>query len=266
MNTKSATRRDSAPSETEHKRQTETAPELFVFIREFGKLGHRAELGPELLKRRDELLYNAKYIDSELARALDMCSKISHDALDNLVTKRLWLLLAMPDEDCESEFGEHLTWDTKASLVGIMSYCCEVVLQIQKSLGAPLQQLLDKDDPKRAETILSKQFLKALSILAHKTSPSQKVLSVTKKDSQKVSLALAAIEVAQDLATQLFRAPTRLEVQSRLEELYRDELITIRDQGNRSHINWSELFASAGLKSLPTQQQSKSTENNIAKK
>ncbi|MBN8422449.1 MAG: hypothetical protein J0L73_26275 [Verrucomicrobia bacterium] len=220
---------------------------------------YAAELEPELHQRLVELRTNAKLDDQDLAWALDISSKIPSQGLDYLVNKNAWLMLAMSDDDCENEFGKRVDPESRGSQMSVMAQCCRVVLEMQRTIGSPLTLLMDetKTNSQRdaASKLVMSKFRKSLSIIQNQRTAHKKATHVTRTrpdgSTFMIPLTVAAIEVAQDLATGIL--PFKIEVQRTLEEKYKSDLVTIRDQSNRATINWSDVFERAGLKRLPVE-------------
>lgn len=235
-----------------------TIPGLFHFTWQIDG-NYAAELEPELHQRLVELRTNANLEDQDLAWALDISSKIPFQGLDYLVNKNAWIMLAMSDEDCENEFGKRVDPESRDSQMSIMAQCCRVVLEMQRTIGSSLKLLMDetKTNSQRdsASKLVMSKFRKSLSLIQNQRTAHKKAIHVTRPlpdgSTVMIPLTVAAIEVAQELATGILKAPFKIDVQRTLEEKYKSDLITSRDQSNRAPINWSDVFERAGLKGLP---------------
>ena len=235
-----------------------TIPGLFHFAPQFTG-GYVAEMEPELSERHFELLNNAKVEHQRLAWALDISSKISPQGLDYLVKKNGWMLLEASEEECESEYGVRMHSQTRTGHFSNMVQCCQVVLELQQTIGKDLKPLLSSESTLSQRSAAAKRLLakfrKSLSLLEFQTASHQSGLHVTHIQADgsaiKIPLAVVAIQVATDLATKQLKAPFKHEVRKTLEDRYRSDLIESRDKENLNPINWSDVFERAGLSGLP---------------
>lgn len=235
-----------------------TIPGLFHFVPKLTG-GYVAEMEPELYQRYFELRTNAKVEHERLAWALDISSKISPQGLDYLVKKNGWLLLAVSEEECEIEYGVRVNPESRTNQLSVMVQCCQVVLELQRTIGESLKPLLDvrstcSQQDKAAKLLLAK-FRKYLSVLQYQAASHQGGTHVTHPladgSTIKIPLTVAAIQVAIELATKQLKAPFKHEVSKTLEDRCRSDLIESRDKENLSPINWPDVFKQAGLKGLP---------------
>ncbi len=258
---KSSASIQSSSSEDEHQGPpTLSVPNLFHFVwKPSGR--YEAEMETALYNRYGELCGNAATSDYGLSWALDIASKIPPTALDYLVEKRGYIMLSMTDEACEAEFGRAPGRESRIGQISIMHQCCTIVLAIQRSIGSDLTDLMSKDAKRMvdARRRLMRKFNVLLSLLEgkrkhHKGATPVKVkrmrkfwgkppLPAPEEYEEDMVLAARAIEVAQDLTTELRRLPNKKEVEDRMVELH-DELKRIK-------VNWSQCFKHAGLAKLP---------------
>jgi hypothetical protein len=258
---KSSASVQSSSSEDEHQGPpTLSVPNLFHFVwKPSGR--YEAEMETALYNRHGELCGNAATSDYDLSWALDIASKISPTALDYLVEKRGYVMLSMTDEACVAEFGKAPSSESRIGQISTMHQCCKIVLAIQRSLGSDLTDLMIKDAKGKldARRRLMKKFNVLLSLLEgkrkhHKGATTVRVkrvrkffidapLPVTEEYEEDVVLAARAIEVTQDLTTELRRLPNKKEVQ--------DTMVKLHDELKTTIVNWSQCFKQAGLTKLP---------------
>lgn len=241
-----------------------TIPGLFHFAPQFTG-GYAAKMEPELDERYLQLRVNANPDVCDLAWILDVSQKISPSALDLLVLNNGTIMLAMTDEECETEFGERIDPAAREHQVFVMAQCCRVVLEMQRAIGSHLALLTDAKaaSPERSQArkTLLNMFSKSLTLLHNGSLVHGRTTFVTQTRTDgsinKIPLTVAAIEVAQELATRFLKAPLKRQVISALEQKYKSDLVTSRDQKNEAKINWSDVYTQAGLENLPKKTSSK---------
>ncbi|MCF7787159.1 MAG: hypothetical protein K9N47_13615 [Prosthecobacter sp.] len=244
------------------KKNPRNVPRLFYF--EWSLSGkYEARLQPELARRYEELTTNSKALDFDLAWALDISSKISKQGIDSWVNGDGALKMSISDEDYLGEYGEPApktpntkrliyTSNFREGLSTIAKQSCQVVFELQRTLGQDLTQLMESEEKavkKRQLLCLKKKFAKALSLLSNNTKPhgNSVIVETTFDDGkiERVPLPAKAIIVALKLTNrhQELKLPAKKDVEIALEALY-------PDLKNYSP-NWSSIFKQSGLNKLP---------------
>ncbi|MCF7790199.1 MAG: hypothetical protein K9N47_29035 [Prosthecobacter sp.] len=223
---------------------------------------YEARLQPELARRYEELKTQLKALDFDLAWALDISTKISQKGVDSWVNGDGGLKMSISDEDYFGEYGEPAPKDLhtkkiirapyfREGLSTIAKQCCQVVFELQRTLGQDLTQLMESEEKavkKAKQLCLKKKFAKALSLLSNNTKPhGNSVIVETTFDDDKIErvpLAAKAIIVALKLTNRHLelKLPAKKDVEIALEALY-------PDLKNYSP-NWSSIFKQSGLNKL----------------
>jgi hypothetical protein len=232
--------------------QPATVPGLFRFEPHFLG-GYTANMEPALLQRYEELRSTYKPLALDLAWALDMVSKIRYQDLDYLVLKNGYMMLKLPDDECEAEYGERIDPDSRSHQISVMARCCDIVLTLQQAIGTGVSGLVDKKSNSRQRDVIlkshSKLFHSALECLHRPQRIHEGGVYINVKHPngliEKVSIYLRAIQVALELATSLQQSPTKAE----LREALKKEDKQLRKKKPKNF--WTKVYRKAGLSGLP---------------
>jgi hypothetical protein len=276
------------------RRPPKDIPGLITFEQKFGATTYEALMHTDLAKRYNELKANTEAKSFDLANALAHAPKIYRERLDDIIENNVHFSLMASEEyalderidlfdpemkkstGCQSESSDKrqkdksLAPERKQSQLCVMAQCCNVVLNIQKSIGQELAVLMQKPDlstndnisigkvspeKEKARRILKQKFATALEIILMERTSDKSYLPVTVKledgRTEEIPLVIRAIDVALELANKMQRCPRRAELIAELESRHRQELIVERDKDNLSPVNWSDQLKQAGLQKLP---------------